>query len=451
MNLNHTRESAKRPAHARWVVALLISVLGLAVPAVSALAQSGITASDAKVESRFASYIRYSITLKSDSDITGATLFAKYNTGDNVVSTLRGKGDFTPGKTVTAVFTRTLQRGDLVPGVDIDYYWQVDNAAGQTLKTDNAKYTYLDDRFDFKSLTKSTGKGQLTLYWYGSDQTYGQKRLDVAVGAIQKLQTQIGVELQTNANVFVYRTREDMLAALPFKGATTESTLTVLGELAGPTTVFLLGSDPGIDNTTYHELSHLVVHLATNNPLIGGVSIPAWLDEGLSMNNQQTVERDYTGALDRAVSSNSLISIRSAAGVPGQADRVILFYGEAYSFVKYLLTKFGKDKMIQLLGVFKKGALVDDALKQTYGLGVQELDDQWRQSLGAAPQVVNTPAAGQSTPPPAVVVQPTQASSNPAQPQQPASGGAAPFACACLPGVAFLGLWLFLKRGSSAA
>ena len=38
MNLNHTRESAKRPAHARWVVALLISVLGLAVPAVQAVA-----------------------------------------------------------------------------------------------------------------------------------------------------------------------------------------------------------------------------------------------------------------------------------------------------------------------------------------------------------------------------------------------------------------------------
>src|SRR5438552_1116112 len=154
MNLNCTREPAKRPALARWVVALLVSVLSLAVPAVSALAQSGITASDAKVESHFASYIRYSITLKSDSDITAATLFAKYNIGDNVVSTLRGKGDFTPGKTVTAVFTRTLQRGDLVPGIAIDYYWQVDNAAWQTQKTDNAKYTYLDDRFDFKSLSK---------------------------------------------------------------------------------------------------------------------------------------------------------------------------------------------------------------------------------------------------------------------------------------------------------
>ena len=168
------------------------------------------------------------------------------------------------------------------------------------------------------------------------------------------------------------------------------------------------------------------------------------------MNNQQSVESEYTNALNRAVQSNTLISIRSAAGVPGQADRVILFYGEGYSFVKFLLTKFGKDKMIQLLAVFKKGALVDDALKQTYGLGVQDLDDQWRQTLGAAPAVINTPSgATQPTPPPAAVTQPTQAPNNPPQqPAQPASG--LPFSCACLPGVGLLALFLLFKRGSSA-
>ena len=245
MNAFRTSRSMWRLTPARGVVAVLLSLVLLVVPAVSVWAQAGITASNAKVESSFANYIRYSITLKSDSNITGASVYAKYNTGDNVVSTLRGKADITPSKMVTAVFTRTLQRGDLVPGIDIDYYWQVDNAAGQTLKTDPAKYTYLDDRFAFQSLSKSTGKGQLTLYWYGSSQSYGQQRLDVAVSAIQKLQTQIGVELQTNANVFLYRTREDMLAALPFKGTTTETSLTVLGELAGPTTVFLLGRRPG--------------------------------------------------------------------------------------------------------------------------------------------------------------------------------------------------------------
>jgi hypothetical protein len=425
----------------RWLMGVLGGLALLAFSAVTVLAQAGISASNTKVESRFAEYIRYSVTLQSDSEITSATVFARYNTGDNTSTTSRGTATFTPDKTVTAVFTRTLQRGDLIPGALVDYFWEVTDAAGHSLKTDSAKYTYLDDRFEFKSLSKPIGKGSLTVYWYGADQAYGQKRLDVAVAAIQKLQTQTGVDLTTDAQVWLYRTRDEMLAALPFKGATSEASLVTLGELAGPRTVFLLGSDGGIDNTTYHELSHLVVHLATNNPLIGGVSIPAWLDEGLSMYNQQSVERGYTDSLDRALRSNSLISVRSASAVPGPPDQVILFYGEAYSMVKYLVETYGKDNMQKLLAVFKKGSSVDDALKATYGFGLQEFDARWRASLGAPGAVVNTPAAG-STTAPGAVTQPTSA------PVSPPASSSAPFACACLPGAALVVLWLFMKRAS---
>ncbi|TMC60605.1 MAG: hypothetical protein E6J26_01485 [Chloroflexi bacterium] len=263
--------------------------------------------------------------------------------------------------------------------------------------------------------------------------------MNVCMAAIEKLQKQIGVELQQEAKIFIYRTRNDMLAALPSKGQTADAFLTVLGELAGPNTVLLLGGDPNVDNTTYHELSHLVVHLATTNPLIGGVNIPAWLDEGLSMYNQQTVESGYTNALNRALQSDSLISVRSLTAVPGQPDQVILFYGESYSLVKYLTETYSKEKMVQLLGVFKRGALVDDALKEVYGFGVQELDNRWRASLGAAPRDASTPSGATQPNPPA----------QPNQPAQPNPAPAAPFSCACLSGALFLSLWWFIQRSSA--
>lgn len=430
-----TSVASKLPAILRRspVIVLLLALFATT----PALAQGGIQASNATVESKFADHVTYSISLQSDSDITSATVFVRYSTGEPGATTTRGKADFTPGKSVTASFTRKLTRGDLVPGTNIEYYWQVENAAGQTLKTDSQTYSFPDDRFDFKSLSAPVGKGKVTVYWYGTDQSYGQQRLNVCVAAIQKLQTQIGVELQQEAKIFIYRTRNDMLAALPSKGQTADAFLTVLGELAGPNTVLLLGGDPNVDNTTYHELSHLVVHLATTNPLIGGVNIPAWLDEGLSMYNQQTVESDYTNSLRRALQSNSLISVRSLTSVPGQPDQVILFYGEAYSVVKYLNETYGKDKMVQLLGVFKRGALPDDALKEVYGFGVQDLDNRWRATLGAAPRdnATSPPADTQPNPP---AQQPNQPPANPAP--------AAPFSCACLSGALFLGLWLFIRR-----
>jgi hypothetical protein len=254
--------------------------------------------------------------------------------------------------------------------------------------------------------------------------------------------------LTTEAKVFIYRTRNDMLAALPFKGQTNEASLTVLGQLSTPTTVLLLGGDSGVDNTTYHELSHLVVHLATTNPLIGGVSIPAWLDEGLSMYNQLNVEAPYTDAVKRALAADRLISVRSLSAVPGQSDQVIQFYGQSYYLVKYLTETYGKDKMLKLLDTFKRGALVDDALKQTYGFGVQGLDDQIRQYLGAAPREAPTAAGAQATQPPSSVTQPTPAPSAAAQASggnPPASG--VPAICSCLaPGALGLLWWLVASR-----
>ncbi len=434
-----TNQQTRRCLLVGWLVGLFIFATALS----TAFAQGGITASNAKVESKFAERINFSITLSSDSDITAATVFVRYNTGERSSSTTtRGKADFTPSKNVAALFTRSLTRGELVPGTDVEYYWQVENAAGQTLKTDTFKYSFPDDRFDFKSLSAPVGQGKATVFWYGADESYGRQRLRVAVDAIEKLQKQIGVELQEEAKIFIYRTRGDMLAALPSKGRTADSTLTVLGELAGPNTVLLLGGDPNVDNTTHHELSHLVVHLATNNPLIGGVSIPAWLDEGLSMYNQNSVEGEYLGALNSAIRSDTLISVRSLSGMTGQSSQVVLFYGEAYRLVKYLVETYGKDNMLKLLAVFKRGALVEDALKEVYGFGVQGLDDRWRESLGMRPRDVSGTPAAQSTAPSGAVIQNT-----PAPVPSPAPSTNVPVSCACLtPALGLLLWWLFVQR-----
>ncbi|MBI3733988.1 MAG: hypothetical protein HY259_11115, partial [Chloroflexi bacterium] len=179
---------------------------------------------------------------------------------------------------------------------------------------------------------------------------------------------------------------------------------------------------------------HLVVHLATTNPLIGGVNIPAWLDEGLSMYNQDSVESGYTGALNQAIRTDSLISVRSLSAIAGQSDQVVLFYGEAYSVVKYLTETYGKDNMLKLLSVFKRGALVEGALEEVYGFGVQELDNRWRQTLGA-------PAA-QATAPAGAAQASTPASSSP----PPAAPSNVPINCACLAPLGLVLAWLITRR-----
>ncbi|MFQ5812743.1 MAG: peptidase MA family metallohydrolase, partial [Anaerolineae bacterium] len=50
------------------------------------------------------------------------------------------------------------------------------------------------------------------------------------------------------------------------------------------------------------------------------------------------------------------------------------------------LKTYGKEKMSELLEVFKEGSLADDALMQVYGFDQDELDAQWRESMGTSPR-----------------------------------------------------------------
>src|SRR5207249_5339090 len=70
---------------------------------------------------------------------------------------------------------------------------------------------------------------------------------------------------------------------------------------------------------------------------------------------------------------------------------------------------------------------------------VQELDNRWRASLGAAPRDASTPSGATQPNPPA----------QPNQPAQPNPAPAAPFSCACLSGALFLSLWWFIQDRKS--
>jgi len=85
--------------------------------------------------------------------------------------------------------------------------------------------------------------------------------------------------------------------------------------------------------------------------------------------------------------------VRSLSGYTGDPGQVDLFYGEVYSLVGYLLQTYGKEKMEQLLAAIREGLYQEDALQRVYGFGLDELDAQWRVSLGLQPRGASSPAA----------------------------------------------------------
>ncbi len=356
------------------LLVLTLFLLTMASPLI--LAQGEITVIANTYEYSFSEQIVFRMVAKGASEINAITL--TYRVGGEPV-TNRAYPEFEPAKQVEAEYVWQLQRGEIPPGSDIEYTWRVEDADGNVLETKPVTFTYMDDRFSWQHLTE----GKIVLYWYDADQAFGQKLLDSAVNSLTRLEENVGVELERPVKIIVYQSKADMQEALIARGTIFEERIITLGVVVAPDIVLLHGTHADVDRTIAHELTHVVVGLATENPY---AEIPAWLNEGLAMYNEGELRAGNAKALQKAIRENRLHSVRSLTSAPGNPEEIDLFYGEAYSVVDFLLSTYGKERMSELLKVFKEGSLTDDALLKVYGFDQDELDAQWRESIGAPPR-----------------------------------------------------------------
>lgn len=390
----------------RLLLAAVILLLALAVRPL--MAQGSISVLNLEHAYVFSERLEFSIDVESDSEIAELVVF--YTQGFHS-TTSRAYSTFSPAKHVSTTVTDDLSRGQIPPGSEITYYWRIKDAAGNTLKTEKQTFVYMDDRFDWQTLTK----GPIIFYWYDLDTNQAEHLADVSVESLNRLEQTIGVSPEQPVKIFGYHSKADMQKAQVFRGNTFESQITTLGTVVAPDTMLLLTTHSEVDQTIAHELTHVVVGLATDNPYS---DLPSWLNEGLAMYNEGDLRGGNKSDLDQAIRGDSLLSVRSMTAPTGNPDMVNQWYGQAYSIVQYLIEVHGKEKMAELLAVFKEGILPDDALEQVYGFNQDELDAGWREWVGAPPREGSTA--------PATPVPQQQATVAPAEPTVGPAATAAP-------------------------
>ncbi|NOZ07162.1 MAG: hypothetical protein GXP41_12575 [Chloroflexi bacterium] len=361
-------------------ILLAVILLWLALLVRPLMAQSPIQVLNMGHQYVFSERLDFSIEVQSTSDITELVVF--YTQGHDS-TTSRAYPNYSPAKQVKTTVTDKIARGQIPPGSEITYYWRIKDADGNTFKTEKQHFTYMDNRFEWKSESKE----QVVFYWYGLSDNQASHLLDVSVKALDRLAQTIGVSLKQPVKIFAYQSKADMQKAQISRGSTFEGQITTLGTVVAPDTMLLLATDSNVELTISHELTHVVVGLATDNPYS---DLPAWLNEGLAMYNEGKLRGGNKSSLEQAKRNDTLLSVRSMTSPTGQPDLVNQWYGQAYSIVQYLLETYGKDKMSQLLTVFKEGILPDDALQQVYGFNQDDLDVKWRAWLGAPPRKGST-------------------------------------------------------------
>jgi hypothetical protein len=405
------------------LLAVLLLIL-FSITLSSALAQGGITVVIDEYESVFGETITFRVAAESENEITSIRLYYKVG---GFPATSRAYPEFEPGQTVEAEHEWDLVLNYTPPGSEIEYWWKIEDAAGNELKTEPVSFTYEDERYDWKELSSD----RIILYWYRGDDDFGQALLDRGLEALDQLSRDTGVTVEKPVKIFIYGSHSDLLGALD-QGAREWTG----GRAFTDQGIVVIGVTPSNlewgKRATVHELTHVVVHRVTDTPLGG---LPTWLDEGLAMYAEGDLEPIYRAELNEAIESNTLISVRSiSSSFSADSDLASLSYAESYSLVEFILDQYGEEKMTQLIDIFAEGAYYDDALQEALRVDTDSLEDAWRTWLGAPPR----PTAAEVTPQISQPSAPTPVTLKPPGEQLCCPGGLAP-------GAILLALFYILK------
>lgn len=355
----------------------LLAIFAFALPL--AAQGTGIEVISQSHQNRFPDAIDFSVQARSESPIQEAIVFYSVSGGAGN-ATNRGVAEFSPTTELsTTVKVETGNKKYLPPGTTVTYWWELKNAAGQTQKTESQTFTYDDPRFKWQSVEKDG----VTVYWYDGSRSRAEEILDASLKSAQRLATEAGVEYNHPMKIWVYANKPDMDVALPQTSATYQERTVTLGVRLSSEVMALLGNHPEVIETVAHEVSHMVIHQAIENPF---GQLPAWLDEGLAMYAQGELPSGHRRELERARDRDELLSVRSLTSYVGDPTKVNLFYAQSFSIVDYLIDTHGRTKMNELLSKYKEGTTDNAALETVYGFDVPGLDQRWRDWIGAKPR-----------------------------------------------------------------
>lgn len=382
------------------VVAALSATIAFHVTGgVATAADDVIRVLDTSVVSEFPDGMRFAVQVEGDHEITEVAV--RFRIGQQT----RGAYDyldFEQGALVDSeLFWRTDTSGRYIPpGTIISYNFEIKDAEGNELATEPAEFIYFDARFSWEEVTE----GPIAVAYHGPVKKRAEIILDAILQTLDHMGPLLGADITIPIRVTMYNNVKEMLEALPPGSTTIRRELITEGQaFTNLGTLLVLGGGTGATGTASHEVTHILTHRAGDSILRG---IPAWLNEGLSEYGNIDPGFSYDVALEFALATGRLLPITSMPILPGDPEDVIIFYGQASSIVRFMVTGYGPDAMRELMAVLKSGTNMDDAILQTYGVTRVELENQWRETMGAADYVPPERDKLRPTPVPRRVIQP---------------------------------------------
>ena len=343
------------------------------------------------VVSEFPEGMRFSLELESEHDIEEVAV--RFRVGQQTSGVYEYMEVQSTGPKRADLFWRTSSRGKYIPpGTIITYNFEIEDVDGNRLDTEPTEFIYYDARFEWEEVSE----GPVAVAYHGPVKRRADIILDATLQTLDIMGPLLGADTVEPIRVTMYNNVKEMLEALPPGSTTIRRELITEGQaFTDMGTLLVLGGGRLARGTASHEVMHILTHRAGDSSF---GRVPSWLDEGLAELGNIDPSFSYDIALEFALGTDRLLPITSMPALPGDPEDVIIFYGQARSLVQFMVGAYGPRAMRDLMALLKQGTNIDDAIVQVYGVGRIELENQWRDAIGAPPYVQPDKESSKPTP-----------------------------------------------------
>lgn len=364
------------------LLALVLVGIGDTQPTIAAQGPS-IQVLSQSVESHFPDDLTFHLLVRSDAgDIVKAELYLQVGWEETITWVV--PEPFTPGAEVnlTAVWSTFAQT--IPPFIEITYHWQVVDSTGQAFSTEPMLTEYTDATHNWHRLADE----HIAVLWYDWPDSVGQALFEASQEAYDHVAHIIGTTTERAIRVVIYNGQEDFCTfyaprtCQDWIGGQTFSGITVQQGSIRDLEWF-------IDDVIPHELAHVFYGEIFRDTWI---HIPTWFNEGIAVYNERHDHAwEMTLVLEAAKEGKlkSLPVMTRGWGV--SHGEVHLWYSIAYSLVTYLAETYEEETLGELILTVADNVPFEDALTQTTGLDMTQLEIEWRAWLGYPVDSVPTP------------------------------------------------------------
>jgi hypothetical protein len=313
--------------------------------------------------------------IDSSSNIVQAMVYVASDDATHSIQNTPYTVPFRHARTISIDYRDDISGNNFItPGTPMQYYWLLQDSAGNTYTGATQYFMLIDSRFSWQHLTT----GQVTVNWYNRPHDFGQTLLTDASSDVSRISGVLGGSLPHPINLWVYETPND------FHGALAPNSYEWVGGIAFPSLreAFISVADTS-DTTLIRDMPHELTHLVFHQLIAQGIPVPTWFDEGLAVYNQQYHEPEMAASLDEALASHTLLRLSNISfSFPADANQAYLAYAQSWNLISYMYNTFGQPKMTRLIQLMNNpnGDFSDD-LTKAIGEDTLHLENQWRVSL----------------------------------------------------------------------